>query len=95
MNAAEKQLRRLIALDAAMSSPVGCHRETFAAEHGIDGRTVQRLIDAIKAVGMDVQSHRIDSPSGWWYVYRYESSRQRMFSPAAIELANASRETKR
>ena len=79
MEAAEKQLRRLIALDAGLASPAGVRLADYAAEHGIDEKTARRLINSIKAMGLEVNSKRNDDESGYYWTFRY-AGRYRLFS---------------
>lgn len=79
MEAAEKQLRRLIAMDAALASPDGLRLAEFATEHGIDDKTARRLVNSIRACGLEVKSKRIDEPGGHYSISRY-AGRFRMFT---------------
>jgi len=79
MEAAEKQLRRLIALDAGLASPAGVRLADYAAEHSIDDKTARRLINSIKSTGLEIESKRTDDATGYYWTYRY-AGRFRLFS---------------
>jgi predicted DNA-binding transcriptional regulator YafY len=79
MEAAEKQLRRLIAMDAALASPDGLRLAEFATEHAIDAKTARRLMSSIRACGLEIATKRIDEPGGHYSINRYVG-RFRMFT---------------
>jgi predicted DNA-binding transcriptional regulator YafY len=71
MEAAEKQLRRLIAMDAALASPDGLRITEFATEHAIDAKTARRLMYSLRGCGMEIATQRIDEAGGHYSVSRY------------------------
>lgn len=79
MEAAEKQLRRLIAMDAALASPDGLRIVEFATEHGIDAKTARRLMSSLRSCGMEIATKRIDEDGGHYSINRY-MGRFRMFT---------------
>jgi predicted DNA-binding transcriptional regulator YafY len=79
MEAAEKQLRRLVALDAAMATPEGVNATRFAKEHDVSVRTVTRLVDSIEAMGMIIDRSVVYVGATHFAAYRYVGGR-RLFS---------------
>jgi predicted DNA-binding transcriptional regulator YafY len=79
MEAAEKQLRRLIALDASLASPEGLRLAEFAKQQGIDVKTARRLVASIRACGLEIATKRINEDGGHYSINRYVG-RFRMFT---------------
>lgn len=77
MKRTERRLLRLVDMDIQLSSPDGLRTLSFARRHNIDWRTVMRLIESIRAIGLEIESTRNKYKNG--YVFRYVG-RQRLFS---------------
>jgi transposase len=76
----QHDLTRLMDLDAALASPDGLHIETAATRHGVNPRTVKRLVALIRGTGRVTileQSPR----TGRLAIHRYAPGVSRLFLP--------------
>lgn len=78
MNAPERQVRRLILVDAALASPEGLDKRELADELGMTKKSVQRMVNSLKSMGFEIVT---DSEFRDHYVDR----RRTLFSAWAID----------
>lgn len=74
-------LRRLIALDAALAGS-GVRVSEFAAEWGVDPKTIRRDLDLLRDLGCEIPLGSVES--GPSHVFRYTGKR-RLFSKWAAQ----------
>ena len=88
MDAPERQLRRMLMIDEALSSPDGLSVADMARRMQVNPKTVRRALQGVRSLGLSLkQSPDVAAATAGARRYFYADRRRRMFTNAMITLA--------